>query len=265
MAAGKYTTQLSKGQGAIPETLSLLAAWQPGVSAQELKKKVLEQGLLGRATANRVNDLVTEVFAPRYLTNGGEPAHRLKLLLDAGLHPSRLTQLFLVHTARVHSELRDFICEVYWPKYAAGAKTISREDAMSFLQGAVATGKIPKPWSDKMTFRVAQYLPGCLTDFQLAGQDHRGSRDIFPIAISPLTVLYLAHDIHFAGHSDDGVIDHPDWRVFGLQRLDVVQELRRQASKGHFIVQYAGDLLRVSWNFKNMEEALRGIAATELQ
>lgn len=265
MATGKYTTQLSKGQGAVPETITLLKAWHTGMSALDLGRLVLDQGLLGRATANRVNDLVKEVFAPRYLANGSLPARNLKLLMDEGIPPSKLSQLFLVYTARANLELNDFICDTYWGKYAAGARSITREDALNFLESAVLSGKIPKRWSDKMMLRVAQYLPGCLTDFNLAGEDRNGLRDILPLTITPLTALYLAHEMHFADYSDDSLIERTDWRLFGLQKPDVVQELRRLASRGHFIVQYAGDLLRISWNFKNMEDALRGIATTELQ
>jgi hypothetical protein len=230
-----------------------------------LKKSVLDQGILGRATANRVNDLVMEVFAPRYLVNGGAAARHLKLLMDAGVPPSKLSQLFLLHTARANLELHDFVCHTYWSKYAAGSRTISHEDALAFLESAVGNGQIQKRWSDKMMLRVAQYLPGCLTDFHLAGEDRKGLRDILPVPITPLTALYLAHEFHFGGYSDDGVVDHADWHLFGLQKPDVIQELRRLASRGHFIVQYSGDLLRISWNHKSMEEALRGIAATELQ
>lgn len=265
MATSKYTTQLSKGQGAIPETITLLGVWKPGMSAQELSKLVLDQGLLGRATANRVNDLVMEVFAPRYLVNGGVSACHLKLLMDDGVPPSKLSQLFLLYTARANLELHDFVCHTYWSKYAAGSRTISREDALAFLESAVVNGKIQKRWSDKMMLRVAQYLPGCLTDFHLAGEDRKGMRDILAIPITAFAALYLAHELHFAGYSDESVVDHPDWRLFGLHKPDVIQELRRLAPRGHFIVQYSGDLLRISWNHKNMEEALRGIAATEFQ
>jgi len=65
MTDGLYSVHLAKGQGMIPETLVLLNLWQPGVSAQELRDKVVSDGLLPKATAYRVSDIVTRVFAQR--------------------------------------------------------------------------------------------------------------------------------------------------------------------------------------------------------
>lgn len=265
MSKGEYTTVLAKGQGMVRETITLLNSWQPGMPLTELKRTVREEGLLGRATALRVNDIVGRVFAVRYLCDDGRPAQNLKLLIEAGIPPAKLLQILFLYTARVNPVLHDFVVDLYWKKYAAGSHVITRQDAMDFLHAAQESGRTGGGWSESMMIRMGRYLTGCLTDFQLAGEDRNGRRDLLPFSITPLTALYLAHEIHFAGYSDDSVIDHDDWRLFGLHRPDVVQELRRLASKGHFIVQYAGDLLRVSWNFKNMEEALRGIAATELQ
>jgi hypothetical protein len=265
MNKGEYTTVLAKGQGMVQETVTLLKTWDAGMSVVELKKLVVDQGLLGRATALRVNDIVGRVFAVRYLCDGGKPAANLKILLEEGLPPSKILQILFLYTARVNPVFHDFVTDLYWKKYAAGMQVITRRDALDFLHVAQESGRSERDWSETMMLRMARYLTGCLTDFQLAGEDRNGRRDLIPLTITPLTALYLAHEIHFAGYSDDSMADHTDWHLFGMQKQEVVQELRRLASKGHFIVQNAGDLLRISWNFKNMEDALRGIAATELQ
>ena len=40
----KYTTQLQAGLGLVPETFKLLAAWEPGMSGQDLFKAALASG-----------------------------------------------------------------------------------------------------------------------------------------------------------------------------------------------------------------------------
>ena len=40
-----YTTNLSKAQGIIPETLELLDLWEPGMSGAELKNRVRAIGV----------------------------------------------------------------------------------------------------------------------------------------------------------------------------------------------------------------------------
>jgi len=73
-----YTTELSKGQGAVDETLSLLQVWEPGMAADVLAQKTFAEGGLGRSTAVRTRDLAQWVFARRYLANGGAAAANLK-------------------------------------------------------------------------------------------------------------------------------------------------------------------------------------------
>jgi len=263
MANRKYTTELSKGQGMIPETLVLFDLWKPSMSVAELKSIAVREGAIDRATALRVQDIVGRVFAARFLRNNANPAMYIKKLLGQGVPANRLNQIFFIYTTRAHDVLHDFITEMYWGKYAAGATSITRPDALEFLNRAANNGIIFPRWSETMMLRVARYLTGCLTDFQLAGNDHAGKREIIPFKVQPLTTVFLAHDIHFAGFSDNALIAHPDWRLFGLEPMDVRYELERSSS-GHFITQFSGDLLRISWKHNTMEDALIGLAAAEL-
>ena len=259
----KYTTELSKGQGMISESLSLFDLWKPPMSVAELKSAAVQEGALGRATALRVQDIVGRVFAARFLRDDAKPALYIKKLLEQGVPANRLNQIFLIYTTRAHDVLHDFITETYWGKYAAGATLITRQDALEFLDRAANNGIIAPRWSDSTVLRVARYLTGCLTDFQMAGNDHGGKREIIPFKIQLLATVFLAHDIHFAGFSDNALIEHPNWGLFGLEPMDVRYELER-SSNGHFITQFSGDLLRISWKHKTMEEALIGLAAAAL-
>jgi hypothetical protein len=68
--AQHYTTNLSKAQGMVTETLELLELWEPGMTVGELKARVRAMGALGKATQVRVDDLVGRAFAQRYLIEG---------------------------------------------------------------------------------------------------------------------------------------------------------------------------------------------------
>ena len=259
----KYTTELSKGQGAIPEMLVVLDVWEPGIKVVDLKQKVLETGAITRATAIRVKDIVGRVFSSRFLKDGAKPASNVKKLIQGALRSSQLTQIFLIYTCRANDILHDFICDVYWSKYGAGSTYITRQDALDFLEASTTLGIISPRWSDTTMLRVARYLTGCLTDFGMAGDDRGGKRELLPFTITPLTALYLTHEIHFSGAIGSIILEHPDWKLFGLESQDVVNELQRVANP-HFIPQYSGDLLRISWKYKTMEEALDAIIAAEL-
>jgi hypothetical protein len=261
---GVYTTELSKGQGAIPETLTLLRHWQPGMSGDELARTTLAQGLLSRSTARRARDLVKTVFARRLLVHDGRPAEYLKYLVEHGADPAVVRQLLLVYAARLHPILRDFIAEAYWPRYAAGAKTLGRAEAERFIENARADARISPPWSAAMTVRVAGYLTGTLADFGLLENVRKSVREIRPYGLLPETALYLAYENHFKGFNDNSLMESPDWKLFGMARGDVVQQLGRVAREGHFILQYSGDLLRITWRYRTMGECLDVIVGKPL-
>ena len=257
-----YTADLSKGQGQIPETMALLRCWEPGISVSAFKDKVLREGVIGRATALRVNDIVGRIFSVRFLADEGRPARWMKQLIELGGTERNLSQLFFLHAARGHAALRDFVAEVYWGRVMTGSDEITKQDMIDFIQASTNLGRIAPPWSESTVARMARYLGTCLGDFGLASKDRAGKRQILPFDIKPLTALYLAHDLHFSGFGDRAVLEHRDWALFGIGAMDVRRELERIGS-GHLIVQYSADVVTISWKHETMEEGLRAIAATE--
>lgn len=260
----RYTTELSKGQGAVPECLALLRFWEPGMSGHELAARALEQGILGKASARRTRDLVKSVFARRYLVDGAQPARSLKYLLHASARPAVLRQLMFLFTCRDHAILRDFVIRVYWPKYAVGASTVGREDGLGLIERGVAHGNIPARWSEKMSQRVAGYVVGALADFGLIEERRASEKKILPYYIDPATTLYLVHEAHFKGVNDTSILDQPDWALFGLTRADAAREVERVAFHGHYIFQSSGELVRISWKYWTMGEVLDAIAGQRL-
>ncbi|RRJ96053.1 DUF1819 family protein [Opitutaceae bacterium TAV4] len=255
----EYNTGLCKGQGMIPESIRLLEIWEPGVSAVQLRDKVRSEGLLSKATAQRMADIVTRVFAPRYLGIEGRPAIWLRKLLRLGMPVERLSQLLYLHTAREHLILYDFVREIYWPRYSAGAHYLLREDSIDFIKAAQATGRIKSRWTEGNNTRIGRYMMAALHDFKLLGGPEGDRRPILPFAPAQSTVIYLAHELHFSGINDDRLVTHSDWEIFGLTTADVITELRRASGAARFIVQ-AGDIVRISWGFQTMEECLDVVA-----
>lgn len=255
----EYNTALCKGQGMLPETLRLLQVWEPGMSSQQLAEKVRSQGLIPKATSQRVSDIVNRAFVPRYLGKDGQPAGWLRALVQRGVGVERLNQLFLLYTAREHLILYDFIREIYWPRYSAGAQFLFREDSVNFIKAAQATGRIKTRWTEGNNVRIGRYLMSALCDFKLIGDPQGDRRPIVPFTPLASTVIYLTHELHFSGVSDAQILNHTDWELFGLSASDVLNELRRLSGQGRFIVQ-VGDIVRISWSCKTMEECLDVVA-----
>ena len=254
-----YNTNLSKAQGLISETFELLELWQPGMAAIDLKSRVKETGALDRATDTRVTDVVTRGFAQRYLIEDGKPAEWLKRLIETGVNRSALRQIILIYTARHNAIFHDFVSSVYWRKAASINGEVTKSDTCDFLERAVLTGHIQPRWADSMMERVPRYLLGTLEDFQMISENRHGRRQATPPSILSETVLFLAYELHFRQLDDRELTKHPDWALFGLMPSEVISLLEREASKGHLQLQNAGQILRIEWNYPDMEHVLNAI------
>jgi hypothetical protein len=255
----QYTINLKKGRALIRETIILLQLWEPGTGSLQLTDTAVKNGVLGKATSIRVKDIVSRFFYKRYVNDNDEPAKYLKYLSSIQWPMEELSHLFFLYTARSDMALYDFITEVYWPKYHAGLEEIKKGDSLMFLKEAAQKGYMKNPWSDYSIDTTARGILGCLTGFKLLGPEKAGVRQILPFSISKNTVNYMAHEMHFSGFSDNTIMQYPGWGLFGLQPYSVLEELKSVSFDGHFIVQFSGELLKINWKYKNMEEFIHAI------
>ena len=107
-----------------------------------------------------------------------------------------------------------------------------------------------------MIQRVPIYLVGTCSDFGLLENKKNSNRKILPFRIEPKVAIFLSYDLHFSGHGDNSVLSHTDWGLFGLDRSDVLNEMKQLALKGWFIIQSAGDVTRIGWQYQSMEEVI---------
>lgn len=264
MRSPAYTTQLGAGLGMIGETRLLLDLWQEGMSGTELYQVALASGRFPTLAARRLHDLIVVGFAQRYLVEGSAPARRLKALAGA-LANREFDQLLYIYTCRTHTILADFVRTLYWPAYGSGRTTLANDEGRAFVAAAIRDGKTTTAWSPAMVQRVGSYLTGTCADFGLLEGGRLQTRRILPYWIEPRAAAYLAHDLHFAGLGDNALLAHPDWALFGLERMDVLEEMKRLALKGLLIVQAAGGVTRISWQLASMEALLDVLARDELR
>lgn len=253
MTDQSYTTRLGAGLGLISETEKLFRLWEPGMDRRALLDCALEVGDFPTITARRLRNIVFECFAPRYLVNADHPAVVLKSMHHVLSEVDR-KQLYFLFTSRANPILADFVRDIYWQQYTAGATALTKRDALTFVEDAVAEGKTTTPWSESMKTRVSSYLLGACADFGLLGSMEAGGRKINSFRPSSITTTFLAHDLHFRGLGDSAVLHHKDWGLLGLEADDTLAELKQLALQGEVIVQSAAGLVQISWKHKNMEE-----------
>lgn len=252
MLRPKYTSALLKGTGALDDVMTLLDGWKPGMSGEQLGRVASE--MLGKRTRQRAAD-VARVFSQRLLVEEGRPARMLQRLRVHGAAPADLRLLLFVFTARANTILQDYVTEVYWPRYQAGAQALPRAAADAFLHEAEQQGRIAE-WSLSTKVHVAQNLNGTLTDFGLLTATPPGARRFTTPVLSDVVVGALVYEARERGVSDDHLVDLHEWALFGLERYDVVQLLHRLSRRGHLTVQDAGHLVRIYWPYPSLDAAL---------
>ena len=253
-----YTTQLQAGLGLIEETRQLLQFYQPGMTTVQLYEAALASGRFPLVTARRLRNIVAECFAPRYMRDP-HVAARLKSLVDR-FTTAELNQLLFIYTARANLVLADFVREVYWARYSAGRNDLQLEDARTFVTNSVREGKTQKPWSETTIKRISSYLMGCCADYGLLTTTGRNQRSIAAYRILPKVAAYLAYDLKFSGLGDNQIVSSSDWDLFGLERADVRDQLKRLSLQGLLIFQAASDVVHIGWTYKSMEELIDVIA-----
>lgn len=258
-----YTVRLAAGLGMIEETIILLELWQEGMQTGVLTRAARASGRFPGMSASRLDNLVSDGFALRYLIDNGAPASLLKAL-QAQLTRREFEQLLFLYTCRAHAILADFVREIYWPAYAAGRSTLDNDDARRFVAIANQDGKTTTPWSDSTITRAARYLTGCCADFSLLERGKLTTRQILPYRLEPRVGAILAYERHFAGLGDNRVVADPDWALFGLAPEDVLSDLKQLALSGKLIVQTAGSITQVSWPLKTMDEVIDAVAQGNL-
>jgi len=253
-----YTTQLQAGLGLLEETRLLLQVYQPGMSASQLHEAALASGRFPLVTARRLRNIVAECFAPRYMRDP-YVAVRLKSLADR-FTTAELNQLLFIYTARANLVLADFVRKVYWARYSAGRNDLQLGDARTFVANSVREGKTQKPWSETTIKRISSYLMGCCADYGLLTTTGRNQRTISAYRILPKVAAYLAYELKFSGLGDNQIVSSSDWDLFGLERADVRDQLKRLSLQGLLIFQAASDVVHIGWTYKSMEELIDVVA-----
>ncbi|TGM20254.1 DUF1819 family protein [Leptospira selangorensis] len=253
----KYNTELSRGLGLFEETKVLFSLYSPGMTSNHLYETALKSGMLPNISSKRLKNIVSGCFTPRYIKT--DSAKYLKLL-SLSIPANRFNQILLIFTCIANPILFDFIIKVYWQKYASGNETISGIDAKQFVKESIHAGLTTTIWSEAMETRVSSYLLGCLSDYKMISSEKKRIRIILNFKIFDETTLFLSYWLHFQDIGDNSLIHHELWKIFGLEPMDVREELKRISLTGSLIVQAAGDMTRISWKYGSMEEVLNVIS-----
>lgn len=250
-----YTSRAIKATGLLEETRALLRAWRMGETSADFRRRAREEGLLGKATASRTDDVVGHAFSPRFLLPSRPPAAHLKKLLEALGSGPWFRDLSLLYAARADVVLHEAVTVYAAERLSTGRPYADTSSFVEFLHRQEAAGRMEHPWSPSVKASVARHILRQLTDFGHAGPPRRGARELWPYEPTRLGVAWLAYDLHFAGLTDSAVVAHEDWALWNLREGQVREWMSLQAGSELWEFQAGGSVVQVTWACSSMEEA----------
>lgn len=248
----KYTYGLAKGCALIEETLALLSICDERTTRDSLAQYVHETNFLSKCTEQRSQDIVKLVFYPRFMKHNPKVPIWLRTIREKGLMLTHFKQLLFLYTARENAVVYDYIKNNLNELRQDGTGRLPKDDILSFVEIIVEEGLAQ--WGESARKRNAGYIKSVLMDFDMINNRN----EILPYEISNFTLLYLMHELHFAGYSDAAIWNHEDWQLFGMDKYKTLDLIMQQNMKGGYIAQSTGDLITISWNYQSMEEFIDG-------
>ena len=88
-------------------------------------------------------------------------------------------------------------------------------------------------------------------------QEKRYQYDYIFYRPGDFTIAYLAYDLHLSGMTDNALVEHSDWGLFGFSRSQVLERLAQIDKKAGMILQQAGSVVRITWLCNDMEGLIR--------
>ena len=247
-----YNYKLAKGAGLIDETLSLLSIFEKGMTKEYLAQIVHDTNILSKCTDKRSMDIVKIVFYPRYMKRNPNVPFWLTSIREKGLMLPQFKQLLMLYSMRDNAVVYDYVQKELNELKTMSKTSIPKDSVINFAKGLVEHNLAS--WGEPVIKRLAASLKCMLSDFDLI--DKRGN--ILPYEASNFTILYLMHELHFAGLSDVAIWNHEDWQLFGLDKYQLQDRIMEQNIRGGYIAQCTGDLMTISWNYNSMEEFING-------
>jgi hypothetical protein len=250
-----YNSDLLKGTGLIQETMVLIDLFREGMTKQDLIHQVIEFNPLAKEHENRTKDIVNHVFQRRLLKEGEATVIEIQQLRNGYISLQIISQIIFIHTCRANLILFDFVKDVFQPLVKSGNPLLPEKAAISFIEGAIRDGRIPKKWAASTKQKVSEHINACLIDFKLIDRSKR----MLPFYINDVTANYWIHKQHFNGLGDASILVLDEWKLFGLNQLEVIGTLNRLSLAGHFVLQHSGELIKIAWKYQSMKECIDGL------
>lgn len=258
MSATRYTSNIQKGGALLDATARLVTVWDAGRQVSANLTRIVDDNVLGAASAVRRRDLVERILRPRFVDPGPHVVAALKALLDTDRQAFRDACYF--ETARAEPLVAAFVEGPLFERNAAGRATVTVGDAEEWLRQLARTGATGD-WSEAVTTRVARALLATLRDFGvLSGAPSSPRKEIAHPYPSPAGFAYACWRLLELGATAASIEASPVWRRWLLTADDARSLMGDLARHGVILLNRAGSVTRIEWQATTLVAAVSAAA-----
>jgi hypothetical protein len=249
-APPRYTSKIIKASALLDDTKTLFSHWDADSSMRENLDRIRRENVFAKASRSRVEDILA-IFRHRYLVEP-DVSKALVVLVKNRFPSASLDRVLYFHAAGADTLLHDVVTEILVPSQAHGITDITPAAVQKVLAKWVEQGLTTSKWSENTTERVAQGLMSTLRDF---GVLQGAIKKRIAPAYMPVTAFaYIAFYLKQHQPSGAKLLEHPDWKLFFLNR-DLVERFLFEANQHHLLEYHsAGTVTRLTFPATTLEE-----------
>lgn len=220
----------------------LVAAWSEGLPASEAPRFVMNT--LGKPSLARARDTFVRAFRPRFLEGNPPAAWKLaRVLEDENADADTARALYYWITARSEGLIYRFVSVALMEADSVGNRCITVEFTMQWLQAELkASGKA---WTPTVTRKVARGLLAALRDFGIL--QGATTKALAPRHCPLRAFALIAFCLHEFGADGRLLVEHPDWRLFRFDALEVERSFLECHQRRWLRYEAAGEIRRIDF------------------
>jgi hypothetical protein len=251
-----YTSNLSRKGALLDETLVVLAQIQAGDSLETVRARILDEDLLHKTTRS-TREAVWKVIRAQYLQNDGILSPLARMVTRSQQHATARLVLFY-EFCQSEPLLRDTTLHCIYPRYLAGFSGVSKPDIQKFFDDLTPEHPEIADWSPQTRGKVVSNILSILRDFGLLEGTQRKT---FARLYVPLPAfVYVLYRLRDEGlEAALAIVGADAWRLFLLEREDVLNLLEECTAEGHCIFKHRGDVMDLEWVYSNLEACVEAI------
>lgn len=246
----RYTSAISSKGSLFEETLFVFNLIDQGLNTTAIRERIVEQSLIG-GTTKSTRESIWENIHKRYLGNEDILPVLAQMIVNA---PNTQTQKLIMFYEFCLSTpiLYDVTIDCIYPRYANGYSAINKSIIQQYFNKIASDHPELAEWSPQTRDKLASNILTILRDFGLLkGIQRKEFTRVYVPLPSFIYVLYRLIDNGLT--TPQQLLETKDWKLFFLEKVDVVLLLDEATTAGHCTFKHRGDLYTLDLNYHSLE------------